>query len=421
MVIFICINWVCAFLFFLFGPNDVLGNNFGTITLTPIILILIYFTLIMLLINYLEFRAYQDFKRVLKLQTAKKTRHKTTPTKNINKHTETDDNDELSVDERFSWVLFIGLLTFLIIVFLMTDVIPIELLQSIGMIILILIPIIILFYYLRYHRCFSNLWTTGSPQIEKQSKRSKIVIETVETQPEDLIDIDDLKCKPPSPLLVKTLFFGLILFGFGIIIFYSIHEVLSNIVTQIYLLMIWILIFYGFYNLGIPRGGADTKALMALVIVFPFYPIIQYLTVQTSFYQMLELVPIIGYMFPFAFSVLINGAVIMLVYIILLVFYNASHHDLKLPHAFLGYKLPINEIPNKFVWLMERIENGKRKLQPFPKNSLDLRHELNLLKKHGLKKVWVTPKVPFIIPLTLGLILVVVVGNILFLIIGLFV
>ena len=70
---------------------------------------------------------------------------------------------------------------------------------------------------------------------------------------------------------------------------------------------------------------------------------------------------------------------------------------------------------------MERIMNGKRKLMVFPGNDIDIELELKELRKAGLKVIWVSPKIPFIIPLTGGVILTVILGNLLFeMMLGLF-
>jgi hypothetical protein len=47
-----------------------------------------------------------------------------------------------------------------------------------------------------------------------------------------------------------------------------------------------------------------------------------------------------------------------------------------------------------------------------------LAREVELLRAAGISRVWVTPKIPFIIPLTVSLIFVAIVGNVFFLIFG---
>jgi hypothetical protein len=67
------------------------------------------------------------------------------------------------------------------------------------------------------------------------------------------------------------------------------------------------------------------------------------------------------------------------------------------------------------VWLMENMEDGQRRLHTRPRRNEDLDKEVELLKAAGATRVWVTPKIPFIIPMTASLIFTATVGNLLFL------
>ena len=76
----------------------------------------------------------------------------------------------------------------------------------------------------------------------------------------------------------------------------------------------------------------------------------------------------------------------------------------------LGYKMDIDEVEKKYVWPMERIKDGERVMILFPK-STDLQ-SLKELKKIDVKRIWVTPKIPFIAVLTAGFVISVFIGNI---------
>jgi preflagellin peptidase FlaK len=73
----------------------------------------------------------------------------------------------------------------------------------------------------------------------------------------------------------------------------------------------------------------------------------------------------------------------------------------------------------RFVWLMERMEDDRHVVYTRPRRNEELDAELELLVKAGHDRVWVTPKVPFIIPVTIGLVFSFVVGNLIFLLMGL--
>ncbi len=417
-----------AFLY-LFQINSYSINDISSL-FGPIILFLLYFMFMNTLINYLENRIYLQIvnkvnakQKPLKnkvdstsndVKTTKKTTGKTTqkPFRKTNQETSLKTTQEvtqeipLKPDNRFSRVLFFSLFLFFVIVFLMEQTISTEIIRKIGLSFLILIPLILIPIYFLYHL------NAKSIEKEKSSMDSEdeINLSNIKVSKEDEQFLRNLK------QLNYLLSIGLIFFGFYLIIYYSLLIDTLNIIMIIFTLLIWLVMFYGFYNLGLPRGGADTKALMCLVLLFPLYPIFENITFKTSFYSLIIDHPEVGlaYIFPMAFTVLMNAAFIMLIYIICLFFYNISKRDITFPHAFLGYRLPLEQVSHKFVWPMERIVDGKRKLVAFPGQDIDLKDELRKLRKAGVKKTWVTPKIPFIIPMVLGVILTIVAGNLLF-------
>lgn len=164
------------------------------------------------------------------------------------------------------------------------------------------------------------------------------------------------------------------------------------------------------YMVDIVRGGADAKSLIALSIIFPYYPAIGSFPLLSPDNWHAQIV------FPFSFVVLINAAIIVALLPIAFAVKNISAHEFEYPFGFLGYKMDVESARSKFVWLMERIEDGKLVRYTRPKREENLESELDLLAKAGHKRVWITPKVPFIIPIFISLIFSVIVGNLLLLI-----
>jgi preflagellin peptidase FlaK len=123
---------------------------------------------------------------------------------------------------------------------------------------------------------------------------------------------------------------------------------------------------------------------------------------------------LVQYFFPFVILVLFNAALFLMVFPISFAFYNAIKGDSKFPLMFFGYKMNVDDARSKFVWTMERVEEGERKTSLFPKG--DYKHDeiLDELEAVGADKIWVTPKIPFLIPLTISLIFSAFVGNIFF-------
>jgi len=173
-------------------------------------------------------------------------------------------------------------------------------------------------------------------------------------------------------------------------------------------------LFRLFYELNIIHGGADAKALMFIAILFPTYPHIYAFPIAKP------LLPIFEAMFPFALTVLLNAVFWFIFYPLVLLIYNLRKGNAKFPNALFGYKLPIKEVKNKFVWLMEHPVDGKivTRLSPAKDEDENIAREIAELERMGKKEVWVTPQIPFIIPITVGLVISIIVGNVFFILLG---
>ncbi|MEF8874891.1 MAG: A24 family peptidase C-terminal domain-containing protein, partial [Candidatus Thermoplasmatota archaeon] len=181
----------------------------------------------------------------------------------------------------------------------------------------------------------------------------------------------------------------------GVLLFWSL--------TMILAVMLFTFALYFFY---IIHGGADAKAVITLAILFPFYPTIPELTHRALSAQ---LVPIMEILFPFTLVIVLNASLIVMVLPFTNLFINLSHGDIDFPKMLFGYKKKVSEIEDSFVWPMEYYEDGEVKTELLPRSVSDERIES--LKKHGREEVWTTPKLPFIIPILIGLILSVLIGN----------
>jgi len=189
---------------------------------------------------------------------------------------------------------------------------------------------------------------------------------------------------------------------------------LTREVIQLLSVPAMILVAELFFYVGLLHGGADAKALMALAVLFPFYPIVEGL-------------PMIGYpaglsgdvelLFPFSFLILMNAAIIQVIAVPLgLIVKNIARGDHGFPEMLLGYRMRTDDVEKKFVWPMEVVRDGEVVLMLFPKRDGNIKSELASLKEMGMDEIWVTPKVPFIIPMLLGFIFSIIVGNLILLI-----
>ena len=178
---------------------------------------------------------------------------------------------------------------------------------------------------------------------------------------------------------------------------------------EMYLIFIPIMIglVYLLFQMRLIFGGADAKALMALAILVPITPSIILFPTE------------LRVVLPFSWSVFSNSIILFLFIPLSLLIYNITKRNVKFPFCVLGYKMIISKAREKFVWPLEKIKDGKRKFAYMPKD-FDIEDELKEFENLGIKEIWVTPKIPFMIPLLAGFIVSFIIGDILFNIMGFF-
>ena len=209
----------------------------------------------------------------------------------------------------------------------------------------------------------------------------------------------------------------LIMLGCGsVFILYDIYmNGLSYLITLLFSSVIIFIFVYILFQLGL-FGGADAKSLIMISLILPSYPGFE----------------VSGYLFPihqplpvfdnfFAFGVFENAVLMTAVVPIGLAVYNLARKGYKIDnplYAFIGYKIKISELPDKqHIKLIHDIEfvDGKV-ISRFKRGGLEIDakiiQNLNRLSGKGLiNEVWVTPGLPFMIPITLGFITSVFYGD----------
>ena len=177
---------------------------------------------------------------------------------------------------------------------------------------------------------------------------------------------------------------------------------------QLMVIPILFVVIFFLYQFGIIKGGADAKALMAIALLVPRYPMLDpfpliHVTVDATQYIM-----------PFAILVLFNAALLTLVVPLVMLVFNLYRREIKFPAMFFGYTMELAEARTKFVWPMEYMKDGILKMSVFVKSDDSTEDQINQLEAAGRTKIWVTPKIPFLIPITASLIFSTIVGNIIF-------
>jgi preflagellin peptidase FlaK len=166
---------------------------------------------------------------------------------------------------------------------------------------------------------------------------------------------------------------------------------------------IMILLVYAFFQMRLLFGGADAKALMAIAILVPLQP---------SLVTGIGTFPIWTSFWPGSWTIFCNAVILFLVIPLCLLIYNLTKRNVQFPHALLGYKMSVEKAKQTFVWPLERIKDGKRKLSYMPKE-FDADKELAEFEHLGITEIWVTPKIPFMIPLLVGFIVTFFPGDLL--------
>ncbi|KCZ72904.1 Flp pilus assembly protein, protease CpaA [Candidatus Methanoperedens nitroreducens] len=172
------------------------------------------------------------------------------------------------------------------------------------------------------------------------------------------------------------------------------------------------LLVYIFFQLG-TFGGADAKSLIVLSLILPAYPTFQ----------------AFGYIFPlnkplidiFALGIFGNAVLLTIVVpaglAVLNIIKMGLHID-KPAYIFVGYKSRISELSGKHVRLIQDYEviNGEVRFY-FKRGGVEINEknilELKALSEKGLidEEVWVTPSLPFMIPITAGFLVAVSYGD----------
>lgn len=166
-------------------------------------------------------------------------------------------------------------------------------------------------------------------------------------------------------------------------------------------------------------GGADAKVLMVISIILPVFPQLSVSSVQLPLWG----VPLLDF---FTFSVFGNSVLLTIIVPLGLLIYNiitvSPKELLKKPfYALIGYRQRIDNLQEGHIRLMERYEETSGEVIPrFTRIGTpidaDTIMKLKELHKKGLigEHVWITPGLPFMIPITAGFLAAVIFGDLIF-------
>lgn len=176
------------------------------------------------------------------------------------------------------------------------------------------------------------------------------------------------------------------------------------IVRQFLAVPVMFLVYLAMFHLGVVKGGADAKFLIVLTMLFQTYP-------EWGSFPFIA-VPIsdISMIFQFSLAVLFHAALFSMLASLYYIVLNIRNGDRRVPSMFIGYRMDIGAVRHSYVWPMEKAVDGAVVITNRAQTT-DVLDDLEVLTD----RIWVTPMVPFMIPLTIAVVFVMFIGNMLFL------
>jgi len=176
-------------------------------------------------------------------------------------------------------------------------------------------------------------------------------------------------------------------------------------IRGVYLVLVPIIIVLAYVSwyFHLLAGGADAKALMMLAALVP-YP----LDWATSLPRWTSPLP------PAAVS-FANSLLVFLALPLLFLVFNLLRGDVRFPTMLLGYTLSLDEAQRRFVWVTERVDDAGRVRQVLMSSKQtpeEQAENIARLRAAGRTRAWVTPKIPFMVPLFAGFLAAFVLGDV---------
>jgi len=174
--------------------------------------------------------------------------------------------------------------------------------------------------------------------------------------------------------------------------------------------LVTVLFARGLFEAGILFGGADAKALMIAGFLVPMFP-------NPLLGQSTAIAPITGIL-PFGVNVLMNSALCSVVVPIAIAVRNLRAHEFRGVSAFVGYSIAVDDLPRKFVWVRDPMFGEGREEERSIETSEDDRRRREAiaqdLRSRGVTRIWVTPQIPFLVLMAVGVVASLLAGNLVF-------
>ncbi len=162
------------------------------------------------------------------------------------------------------------------------------------------------------------------------------------------------------------------------------------------------------FEVRVLYGGADAKALIVAGLLVP-------VLATPLLYRPSPVTPLLGVL-PYPVTLLTDAAVLSVAVPVVIALRNVVRGEFDLRSGFTSYTLDVADLPHRFVWVRDA-SVGEDTLEADAETSEEdarLRAEVaRRLESRGVRRVRVSPQLPFIVVLAAGAIVALLFGNLL--------
>jgi archaeal preflagellin peptidase FlaK len=181
----------------------------------------------------------------------------------------------------------------------------------------------------------------------------------------------------------------------------------SGVPYPVIALLVTVLFARGAFETGLLFGGADAKAVMIAGALVPIFA-------TPLLYAPSSLLPVTAIL-PFAVNLLMDAALLTAAIPIAIVLRNVVGRHLSGWRSFTGYPIPVRELPDRFVWVRNPLSaEGRAEEEEIETSEQDRQRRVRIaaeLTAKGQTEIWVTPQIPYLVPLALGAVAALLAGN----------
>ena len=162
------------------------------------------------------------------------------------------------------------------------------------------------------------------------------------------------------------------------------------------------------FEAGVLYGGADAKALIVAGVLVPIFAVpLLWAPASTS--------AVLAFL-PFSVALLTNAALFSVAIPIAIAVRNVARGEFSFPRGFTGFTLPVEELPHRFVWVRDSALGEDTLVDDAETSTDDARRRTEIaahLRDQGVRRVWVTPQLPFLVLMAAGAFAALLAGNLL--------